>query len=595
MRTLLDHQADGIEYTLHSHGLEASVVGGNISPRLIQFHIKLGAGVKYNRVAALAEELALALGVTHCRITRDGYFVKIEVPRPDPVAVRLFPLMRNLPGDLPPNAPVLGLDESGVPLLLRLDSPDIAHILISGTTGSGKTVLARSMIASLALQNTPDKLKLLLIDPKGRGYRDFNGLPNLVCPVVTDPQDGLHRLKWAVRHMEKRDETGVNSPILVIFIDELADLIMVNGKEMEQQVTRLTQRGREAGIHLVACTQKPAASVIGGIAKSNFPTRLVGRVVSGEDARVASGVAGSGADKLMGRGDFLLFARGETSRVQSAHISPEEMRQTVEHLGGVPVGPERSRRPEQEPQLQERQVSPARRRSGERQFEESRQPASRQFRRPNQGQAYEPDYEDDLDYADDADDHYESAPRTGNLRGKRQFQTALANTFDDNSERALGIAERLSRYQETIQQHRETAKPRRRVAEAGEEETYYNPARAQREQERSRPRRTAGVAQEQPKPRVPNPVRQERDAWNELDDELELEPGAAGSGRLDDDFEDEEEYEEPARPLRSSRPVAGTTPPLKPIPSRPQPGEEDRTSLLSSVKTRTGGSFKMGS
>ncbi len=332
MRSLLDHQADGIEYTLHSHGIEASVVGGNVSPRLIQFHIKLGSGVKFNRVAALSDEMALALGVTHCRITRDGYFVKVELPRPDPQAVKLFPLMQNLPGTIPPNSPILGLDETGVPLLLRLDSPDVAHILISGTTGSGKTILARSMIASLALQNSPDQLRLLLIDPKGRGYRDFNGLPHLICPVVTDSLDGIHRLKWAVRHMEKRDEKGISSPLVVIFIDELADLIMVGGKEMEIQVARLTQRGREAGIHMVACTQKPAASVIGGIAKSNFPTRLVGRVVSPEDARLASGVAGSGAERLMGRGDFLLFAKGEAIRVQGAHISQDEMVQTVEHL-----------------------------------------------------------------------------------------------------------------------------------------------------------------------------------------------------------------------------------------------------------------------
>src|ERR1700694_1406661 len=136
MRSLVDHQADGIEYTLHSHGIEATVEGGNISPRLIQFHIKLGPGVKFSRVASLGDELALALGAAHCRITRDGFTVKLEVPRPDPVAVQLFPLMRTMPGDLPELAPILGLDENGVPLLLKLSSPDISHILITGTTGS---------------------------------------------------------------------------------------------------------------------------------------------------------------------------------------------------------------------------------------------------------------------------------------------------------------------------------------------------------------------------------------------------------------------------------------------------------------------------
>ncbi|NWJ48964.1 MAG: DNA translocase FtsK [Chloroflexi bacterium] len=357
MRSLLDHQADGIEYTLHSHNIEGSVVGGNISPRLIQFHVKLASGVKYSRVTNLADEIALALGVHSCRITRDGYFVKVEVPRPDPVAVQLFPLMRTLPADLPTHSPILGLDENGVPLLVRLTSPDIAHVLISGTTGSGKTALARSMIASLALQNPPEQLRMLLIDPKSRGYKHFNGLPNLVCPVITDPTDGLHRLKWAVRHMEKRDETGVSSPVLAIFIDELADLLMVNGREMEQLVTRITQRGREAGIHLIASTQKPAASVIGGIAKSNFPTRIVGKVVSPEDARVASGVAGSGAEKLMGRGDFLLFSGNISTRLQGAYISNAEMEQTVVHLGGT-LEQTRPSRPKRETVVQEEYETP---------------------------------------------------------------------------------------------------------------------------------------------------------------------------------------------------------------------------------------------
>jgi S-DNA-T family DNA segregation ATPase FtsK/SpoIIIE len=539
MRSLLDHQADGIEYTLHSHGIEANVVGGNISPRLIQFHIKLNAGVKYNRVAALADELALALGVNHCRITRDGYFVKVEVPRPDPVAVRLFPLMRNLPGDLPENSPILGLDESGVPLLLRMDSPDIAHILISGTTGSGKTVLARSMIASLALQNPPERLKLLLIDPKGRGYRDFNGLPHLVCPVVTDPLDGLHRLKWAVRHMEKRDENGISSPLLVIFVDELADLIMVNGREMEQQVARLTQRGREAGIHLVACTQKPSASVIGGIAKSNFPTRVVGRVVSSEDARVASGIAGSGADKLMGRGDFLLLARGEVIRLQGAHISPSEMQQTVTHLGGVPV----------------EEAAPRRKQVNESRYEgrySEEAPQRQEFRRKN---GYEPEY-DELDYEEE--DYYEQPARPSKAnRVRRQFQAAPSNTYQDESREGQGVAERLARYQASLQQ--------RRQSQAGEVEDeddppYYPPKVPPRRQPVEEPAR----------PATPKRPQQQAAPWDEPEDEFEDE---------DLDTDEAEEFEEVEK---------------RPAPPRPRPAEPVRhpamTKAMPNMTTnRTGG------
>ncbi len=529
MRSLLDHQADGIEYTLKSHGIGAEVIGGNISPRLIQFHIKLSAGVKYNRVVALADELALALGVVHCRITRDGHYVKVEVPRPDPVAVRLFPLMRNLPGSLPENSPVLGLDENGTPLLVRIDSSDIAHILISGTTGSGKTVLARSMIASLALQNQPDQLRLLLIDPKGRGYKDFNGLPHMVCPVVTDPLDGLHRLKWAVRHMEKRDANEISSPLLVIFIDELADLMMVGGKDMEQQVTRLTQRGREAGIHLVACTQKPAASVIGAIAKSNFPTRIVGRVVSAEDARTASGVAGSGADKLMGRGDFLLFARGEAIRLQGAHVSSAEMQQTVAHLGGaVPVEEAAPRRKAQAEDPYMGNYS-----------EEA--PMVQEFTRRNP--AYEPDFED---YEADEEDEYYAQPVKRKPQTKsRDFQSAPSNGYYDETRQGRGVAEKLASYNANLQQRRqnEIVEEEPEDEEDQDELRYANPQKPIRPAQPAVGQRVPPVNERATRP-APIPPRKAAN-WNEPEDEEE------DLG----DFEEEDEMEQVRPPVRRPEPV----------------------------------------
>ncbi len=524
-RSLLDHQADGIEYTLHSHGIEGNVVGGNISPRLIQFHVKLGSGTKFNRVANLADEIALALGVTSCRITRDGYYVKVEVPRPDPVAVQLFPLMRTLPGDLPPISPILGLDENGVPLLVRLTSPDIAHMLISGTTGSGKTALARSMIASLALQNQPEQLRLLLIDPKCRGYRQFEGLPNLVCPVITDPQDGLHRLRWAVRHMEKRDESGINTPSLVIFIDELADMMMVNGREMEYLITRLTQRGREAGIHVIACTQKPAVSVIGGIAKSNFPTRIVGRVVSAEDAKIASGVAGSGAEKLMGRGDFLLFSGQVITRLQGAYISPGEMEQTVVHLGGALARPAE--------RVSERQVSRAERpverpveHSSERVIERPAKKATRTTSQPDYGEYY-------------SEPMYEKPRRTEKPVARAEQPTRSRAHYKDYGydEEAMGVTERFERYMDSIRTRRSEALPSK-TAQPEKEQAYYNPARNYprdyvepeleeeefEEEEEMAPPHPKVISRAAPKP-VPKPVAKPaaaRDLWD--DDIFEDEP-----------------------------------------------------------------------
>jgi DNA segregation ATPase FtsK/SpoIIIE, S-DNA-T family len=431
MRSLLDHQADGIEYTLHMHGLSATVVGGNITPRLIQYHIKLENGVKYSQIA-------LALNVAFVRITRDNQHVKIEVPRSDPMAVRLFPLMQTLPADLPENAPILGLDEDGVPLLVRLASPDIAHLLISGVSGSGKTILARSIIASLALQNPPDRLKLLLIDPRGRGYRHYDGLPNLVCPVVTDPSDGLHRLKWAARHIERRLEKGVNSPALVIFIDELSDLVLVNARETELVINYLLQGGREAGIHLIACTQKPASGMLAGVIRGNFPARIVGKVATLDEARFASGLNNTGAERLMGKGDFLLFTQGEITRLQAAHISAAEMEQTVVHLGGMVR--QQPRRP-----LRETVQSEA-------------DPAGyyRSFERQ------QPDY-DEQDQAENQQAYNQRRAVGSNARLQRENA--------NYGKEAMGIAERLSTYEQRIRDNRspkgETDMP------------AYNPSREQ--------------------------------------------------------------------------------------------------------------------
>lgn len=460
MRSLLDHQADGIEYTLHSHGIAANVVGGNISPRLIQFHIKPEAGIKFSRIAALSEDIALALGVNHCRITRDGYLIKVEVPRPDPVAVRLFPLMRNLTGNLPENAPILGLDENGVPLLLRLGSPDIAHVLVCGATGSGKSILARSMIASLALQNPPERLRLLLIDPKGRGYAKYNGLPNLICPVVTDALDGIHRLRWSVRHIEKREEQGVSVPALAIFIDEMADLMAIGGAELQDCVSQIVERGREVGIHLIACTQKPVP--LAPVMRGNWPTRVVGRVATPQEARLGSGMEGSGAEKLMGQGDFLLFAKGEAARLQAAHISNEEVEQTVIHLGGIPGNLSDTR-------------------SARTTYSQA-EPANDQ---PRNKRRYQGEYEQ----PEEAEEYYEPS-KSRKAVPNRNFRQSAATSYQEAEPDAMGVSERLARYHESIRE--------RRTGRSEEEDyPYYNPARAT---QTSRTQKQTATRSSQPTP-----------------------------------------------------------------------------------------------
>jgi len=356
MRRVLHFQADRIEMVLASHKVPARVTGGTVTPRLVRFHLDTPLGVKVRQVEGLAEEIALSLGSPSCRVYRHQGQVEVEVPRDKGQVVPLLPLCQRLAAQgprgretVPPVTAVLGLDQEGVPLLLRLPSPNVAHVLVAGTTGSGKTALARTIVASLALHNSQRALQLVLIDPKGRGFAALEGLPHLLRPPVSDVEEALAVLERLVAEMERRDGEGRSEPRLVVVLDELADLVQVGGRQMERHLTRLTQRGREAGLHLVACTQKPAAAVIGGLVKSNFPVRLVGSVASPEDAKVASGLARTGAEQLLGQGDFLVVAKGQVTRMQAAYAGEAELceiaaglRQGVNPLlvGGNGHGPE---------------------------------------------------------------------------------------------------------------------------------------------------------------------------------------------------------------------------------------------------------------
>lgn len=324
----LHFQADQIESVLASHRIHGRVTGGAVTPQMVRFHLAPAMGTRVSQIARLSEELALSLGAATCRVVRRGSTIDLEFPRSDRGIVRLYDLSHRL-SRVPSFTAILGLDGEGTPILLRLASPEVPHALISGTTGSGKTALARSMIASLAQHNSPADLGLLLIDPKGRGYAPFAALPHLLAPVAQTPQDALELLQWLVGEMERRDHEGISLPRIVTFIDELADLALVGGATVTAALTRLSQRGREAGLHLVCCTQKPSAAIIGSLVKANFPARLVGSVASAEDARVASGIARSGAERLAGRGDFLLVVQGTTHRFQSAYCTEAELAQHV--------------------------------------------------------------------------------------------------------------------------------------------------------------------------------------------------------------------------------------------------------------------------
>jgi S-DNA-T family DNA segregation ATPase FtsK/SpoIIIE len=370
-RQVLELQSDRIEMVLASHKAPARVTGGVVTPRAVQYHLAPAMGVKVNKLQALTDELALALGVTNVRVSRQGSSVQLEVPRDDARPVKLLPLMAQLAalpgrGDGKPNAlrrergayaashtplplftAVLGMCDDGAPLLVRLASPDVAHVLISGTTGSGKTALCQTIILSLVMTHRRSQLQLVLVDPKRRAFAPFETLPHLLRPVIGDASEAVQALGELVRLMETRGapikgalgaaQRGAEvTPHIAVVLDELADLVQVGGKELNEHLTRLVQRGRETGIHVIACTQKPSSQVLGTLVRANFPARLVGKVVSPEDARVAAGIGGTGAEKLAGRGDFIAVAAGQVVRFQAAYVSAAEMDQVVAQTGSAP-------------------------------------------------------------------------------------------------------------------------------------------------------------------------------------------------------------------------------------------------------------------
>src|SRR5436190_8554621 len=212
MRDILDRQANSIEYVLHTHGINARIDGGKLSPRLSHFHIVLPPGVRPTQLSPLVPEISEALGITSSRLAPEpaGDGVFLEVPRPDPVPVRLLPLVQRVADVVPPLAATLGLDTEGTPLLLRLNASGVDPLLVSGSKGAGKSHLLRGMAISLSLHNSPERLKLLLLDVTGDGvaFKGMAGLPHLACPIANGLSDSLVALRWALRTLARRDATS---------------------------------------------------------------------------------------------------------------------------------------------------------------------------------------------------------------------------------------------------------------------------------------------------------------------------------------------------------------------------------------------------
>ncbi len=344
-----------LESALHSFGINAAIAGVTHGPTVTRYDIELEQGVKLSRVTNLAGDLALALGVINVRIAPIPdkiSTVGIEVPNRIVSTVYLrdiieSPRFQTAKSKL---SFAIGKDIGGDCIVGNIAK--LPHMLIAGTTGSGKSVCMNSLILSLLYKSRPDEVRLIMIDPKMVELGVYNGIPHLYVPVVTDPKKAAGALQWAVVEMLKRyrsfSEAGVRDlesynrhaeaggetilPQVVIVIDELADLMLVASKEVEESICRVAQMGRAAGIHLVIATQRPSADVITGLMKANIPSRIAFAVSSAMESRII--LDQSGAEKLVGMGDMLYspLGSGKPTRIQGAFVSDEEREEVIQFV-----------------------------------------------------------------------------------------------------------------------------------------------------------------------------------------------------------------------------------------------------------------------
>lgn len=331
---MLELLANAIENVFMSHRVAARVRGVTVTTRWLRFEVLVAVGERVSKVERLDREIAVALQVAECRIYQDQGGLVIEVPRDEAQTLAMLPLYEQSYAntELDSGIALLGQQDNGAPLQARLPSPDVAHIMVAGMTGSGKTVLLQSIILSLAMSNSPRALRFVLIDPKNHAFGVFDTMPHLVRPTIVYPGEAAEALTSLCRLMERRPTAEL--PRVVLVIDEMADLLMTGGSDVEDPLTRLLQRGRGSGIHVVGATQKPTANVIGTLIKANFPVRLCGKVASANDARVATGWSGTGAEKLQGRGDFIAVAAGEVIHFQAPYISMKQIKEIVAQMSG---------------------------------------------------------------------------------------------------------------------------------------------------------------------------------------------------------------------------------------------------------------------
>ena len=347
---------------LKDFGIDAKIVKANIGPSVTQYELEVKAGTKVNKILNLDREIALALAAKNVHIQAPipgKRTVGIEIPNRSTSMVGVREVLESIPKSLENSKllAVLGRDIMGQPQWMEINKTP--HLLVAGSTGSGKSVCINSIITSILMRAKPNEVKLVLVDPKKVELSMYNGVPHLLIPVVTDPKKANIALKRMVSEMERRydlfETTGTKNiagynlyiehknaglgsegqieklPYIVMIIDELADLMLVAAKEVEDSIMRITQMARAAGIHLIVATQRPSTDVITGVVKANIPSRISFAVSSSIDSRTILDM--TGAEKLLGKGDMLFKPQGENTpiRIQGTFISDEDIKKVVDY------------------------------------------------------------------------------------------------------------------------------------------------------------------------------------------------------------------------------------------------------------------------
>ena len=352
----LTDTATKLQKTLYSFGVSAKVENVSVGPAITRYELKPAEGVRVSKIANLADDIALNLAAETIRIEAPipgKQAVGIEVPNKEKEAVHLREVLESEEFENNKSKLTVALGKDVAGNIQLADIAKMPHVLIAGSTGSGKSVCINTIITSIIYNAKPSEVKMVMVDPKVVELSVYNGIPHLLIPVVTDPKKAAGALAWAVQEMDNRynlfaskgvrDLKGYNKaiekeegmgklPQIVIIVDELADLMMVAAKDVEEAICRLAQKARAAGMHLVIATQRPSVDVITGLIKANIPSRIAFAVSSQVDSRTI--LDSVGAEKLLGKGDMLFFPSGAPKpvRVQGAFVSDEEVEKIVDFV-----------------------------------------------------------------------------------------------------------------------------------------------------------------------------------------------------------------------------------------------------------------------